>query len=129
MKKTATLSREAEIEHYKALKKTQKLSRVFAMPELANPSELLTKAEIDFFLQNGFLIKKGRLPADETGVAVKRIWQHLVKAVPTKTGARMTLDDPESCQPAVGNPAAPSPIGTLPRPSAHRTLRADRQTS
>lgn len=96
MKKTATLSREAEIERYKALKKTQKLSRVFAMPELANPSELLTKAEIDFFLQNGFLIKKGRLPADETGVAVKRIWQHLVKAIPTKTGARMTLDDPES---------------------------------
>jgi hypothetical protein len=95
MSKTATVSRssrDAEIARYRALKEKQKLSRVFEMPDLASPGEVLSRAEADFFMEHGFLIKKALLTHDLIEPAVDKIWDHLVKAVPAKSGSSWRLD-------------------------------------
>lgn len=88
MNKTATMSSDLETNRYLALKEKQKLSRVFEMPDLACPNELVCDAEIEFFMHNGFLIKPRLLSADKIEAGVRRVWTHLVKAVPLVDGAR-----------------------------------------
>lgn len=98
MAKTATLSREGEIARFKRIKKKQKLSRVFEMPTLAEPGKTLSHAEIDFFLENGFLIKERFLPDDRIDLAVDKVWDHLLAAVPSAPDADWQLrkDEPDS---------------------------------
>ena len=80
-------AREARI---KALRK-QKLSVVFEMPNLAVPGEVVSKAEIDFFRENGFIVKKGLLDPLRLESAMEKIWSHMLERVPVLDGTDWAL--------------------------------------
>ncbi len=70
----------------------QKLSRVFEMPDLTVPGEVLSRAEIEFFRDNGFLIKQQLLDQAKIDRAMDRIWPHLIDNVPTRDDSNWVLD-------------------------------------
>ena len=61
------------------------------MPDLTVPGELVSKAELDFFREYGFLVKKALLDPDKLEPALDRIWTHLLTEVPVKPGSAWTL--------------------------------------
>jgi len=81
-----------------ARRQRQKVSRVFSMPDMADPGVLLSPAEITFFKTNGFLIKERLLAEDAMREAMARIWTHAETALPRREGSnwRLARNNPES---------------------------------
>lgn len=75
----------------------QRVSAVFAMPDLSVPGEALSAAEAAFFVEHGFLVKSALLPKKRCDAALARSWTHLLEHVP--------LADAESWRPDPGAPA------------------------
>ncbi len=71
-------------------------SVAFEMPDLALPGEPLSAREIDFFVANGFLVKRGMLRREDLGPAMKRVWAYLADNVPMADG----FDPPTQADPA-----------------------------
>lgn len=73
-------------------------SRVCEPPDLSRPGKVLSEAEVEFFVRNGFVAKKRLLAADAVDDAVDRIWQHLLDRVPMDAAASRELrrDDPDT---------------------------------
>lgn len=73
-------------------------SRVCEAPDLSQPGKVLSEAEVEFFVRNGFVAKKRLLAADAVDDAVERIWQHLLDRVPMDAAAGRGLrrDDPDT---------------------------------
>ena len=73
-------------------------SRVCEAPDLSQPGKVLSEAEVEFFVRNGFVAKKRLLAADAVDDAVERIWQHLLDRVPMDAAASRGLrrDDPDT---------------------------------
>ena len=69
----------------------QRPSVVFEMPDLTIAGEVVSEAEMDFFCQHGFLVKKALLDPDKLKLALDRIWTHLLAKVPVKPGSAWTL--------------------------------------
>ena len=69
----------------------KKPSVVFEAPDLAVPGEVLSKAEVEFFVANGFLVKKGLLDDIRLAGALDRIWVHLLDRVPVDRQSGWTL--------------------------------------
>ncbi len=78
---------EDQIKRIKAQREKQKLSVVFEMPDLAVPGDVASRAEIDFFRKNGFLVKKGLLDPAKLAPAFDQIWSHLLEKVPVRHGS------------------------------------------
>lgn len=55
------------------------------------PRQVLSKAEIGFFADNGFLVKRSLLATDGLAAALARIWRHLLDRVPVDCRADWTL--------------------------------------
>ena len=93
--KSAAAARKARLA---AARAKQKLSVVFEMPDLAVPGEVVSDAEMAFFVDNGFLIKKGILDPDKLAAAMDLAWSHLLAEVPVLEGSQWQLDrsDPSS---------------------------------
>ncbi|HBP14981.1 MAG TPA: hypothetical protein DD457_07235 [Gammaproteobacteria bacterium] len=66
-------------------------SVVFEMPDLTIPGEVVSEAEMDFFCEYGFLVKKRFLDPDKLEAALDRIWAHLLAKVPVKPGTSWAL--------------------------------------
>ena len=58
-------------------------SRVFEMPPIGSPGTALTTAEVDFFVAQGFLVKRGLLDDRAVGEVLDAAWAHLLERVPT----------------------------------------------
>ena len=70
---------------------------VFEMPDLAVDGEPLAAREIDFFVENGFLVKRGLLASESLASALRRVWEYLADNVPMAGGASAPApDDPGS---------------------------------
>ena len=78
-------------EQLKAQRRKQKLSVVFAMPDLTLPGAIVSQAESDFFIENGFLIKSSLLDLSKLAPAMDRIWAHTIKRVPVLEGSGWAL--------------------------------------
>ena len=61
------------------------------MPDLTIAGEVVSEAEMDFFCEYGFLVKKRILAPDKLEAALDRIWTHLLAKVPVKPGSAWTL--------------------------------------
>ena len=57
-------------------------STIFEPPALAAPDALLSPAEVEFFVEHGFLVKKRLLHADAVDAALESIWGHILDRVP-----------------------------------------------
>ena len=66
------------------------------MPAIAVPGEPLSGAEIDFFVANGFVVKRGLIEHDALAAAMERIWAHLLDRVPIdrQSGWSLSPNDP-----------------------------------
>ena len=64
-----------------------KPSKVFQMPAIAVSDTTLSRREIDFFVDNGFLVKKRLLDSNLVHAAMDRIWSHLLAHVPMDAAA------------------------------------------
>ena len=81
----------------------QRPSVVFEMPDLTKPDEVVSEAEMEFFCEYGFLVKKALLDPDKLELALDLIWAHLLAKVPVKPGStwslsrddKQTWNDPE----------------------------------
>ena len=79
----------------------RKLSTVFEMPELVagSESEKLAREEIEFFVENGFLIKKNLIQDDDLmDRALTTAWNNVIKHAPLSDSSLDSLsrDDPQS---------------------------------
>lgn len=73
----------------------KKPSVVFDAPDLSVDGELVSQAELRFFVDNGFLVKKLLIDADALAAALDRIWAYLLAELPTAEGAVPPVpDDP-----------------------------------
>lgn len=86
-------SREEQI---KAQRRKQKLSVVFKMPDLTVPEEVVSRAEADFFKENGFLIKKSLLDPGKLAPAMDQIWAHTITQVPVLNDSGWALSREDS---------------------------------
>lgn len=79
-------------------KGTQKPSSIFSMPNIAGSEQLLNQKEIEFFIKNGFLVKEAFLDKKRVGSVMDMVWDHLLKTVPMKPGAKRQIsrEDPTS---------------------------------
>ncbi|MCZ6869759.1 MAG: phytanoyl-CoA dioxygenase family protein [Gammaproteobacteria bacterium] len=66
------------------------------MPDLAVPGEVVSKAEMDFFMKNGFFVKKGLLDPLKLAPALDQIWAHLLERVPVLEGSGWELSREDS---------------------------------
>ncbi len=82
-----------QIRRIKEQRARQKFSVVFDMPDLAEPGKLVSEAEVEFFKENGFLVKTNMLDPDKLTLAFDRVWEHLVAAVPVREGCAISRDD------------------------------------
>ena len=75
-----------------------KPSKVFEMPPIADAGKVLSRLEIDFFVDNGFLVKRGLLARDRVAAALKRIWADFLAHVPMDetTTAALAPDAPST---------------------------------
>ena len=64
-----------------------KPSKVVEMPAIAVSDTTLSRREIDFFVDNGFLVKKRLLDSNLVHAAMDRIWTHLLAHVPMDAAA------------------------------------------
>ncbi|MCY3840779.1 MAG: phytanoyl-CoA dioxygenase family protein [Gammaproteobacteria bacterium] len=65
----------------------KKPSVVFEAPDLARPGETVSAEEIQFFVDNGFLVKKRLIEAAAVEEALGKIWVYLRDQVPMAEGA------------------------------------------
>ena len=65
----------------------KKPSIVFEVPDLARPGESVSGAEIAFFVDNGFLVKKRLIDGHPLDGAVRKIWAYLRCNVPMSEGS------------------------------------------
>lgn len=61
------------------------------MPELATSGAVVSQAEIEFFKENGFLVKTRMLPAGQIDPVMDLVWAHLLSHVPMDTSSDWTL--------------------------------------
>lgn len=89
---------EARIRRLKEQRQKQKLSAVFEMPDLKEPGQVVSKAEMEFFKDYGFLIKQGLLDPARLAPAMDEIWSHLLENVPLQEESAWPLsrDDKET---------------------------------
>ena len=89
----------------------RKLSVVYAVPDLAVDGQPVSADEADFFVENGFFVKRGMLDAAAVDAALDATWAHLVDRVPVAEGADWTLrrDDPHSWRGPRWAPMPPVP--------------------
>lgn len=85
---------------------TLKPSKVFEMPGLAGESSALSRAETEFFIENGFLVKKGLLARERVEAAMERVWTHFLADVPMDeaTAAALKPDDASTWRDPVWGP-------------------------
>ena len=83
-----------------------KPSKVFEMPDLAAAGQVLSQREIDFFVDNGFLVKKGLLDTDGVTAAMERVWAHFLAHVPMDAAIAASLKphDPSTWRDPVWGP-------------------------
>ena len=60
----------------------KKPSAVFEMPDLTNAGQTLSAAERDFFVANGFVVKRDLIRQETLTDAMDRVWAHLLDRVP-----------------------------------------------
>lgn len=65
----------------------KKPSVVFKAPDLARPRETVSEAEIRFFVNNGFLVKKRLIERTAAEKALRKTWAYLRRHVPMDQGA------------------------------------------
>jgi|TARA_Y100000310_G_scaffold259790_1_gene268549 hypothetical protein len=73
---------EAYISWIKQLRKKQKLSLAYEMPDLVEPGQVVSNAEAAFFKDNGFIVKKGLLDPVKLASAVDKVWSHQLAKMP-----------------------------------------------
>ena len=75
-----------------------RVSEIFEPPSLAASGDTVSKAEIEFFKENGFLFKSGLIDRSAAAAALDQAWDALIKAVPPREGGIWTLrrEDRES---------------------------------
>lgn len=61
------------------------------MPDLSVPGAVVSTAEADFFMENGFLVKNRLLDPEQLAPALDRIWLHMLEHVPVLDGSGWTL--------------------------------------
>ena len=90
----------------------QRPSVVFEMPDLTIAGEVVSEAEMDFFCEYGFLVKKRILDPDKLEAALDRIWTHLLAKVPVKPGSAWTLsrDDKQTWKDPEWAEMVPHPV-------------------
>ena len=73
-------------------------STIFEPPALAASDAPLSSAEVEFFVEHGFLVKKRLLCANAVDAALERIWAHILDRVPVAldSGWQLRPDDPET---------------------------------
>ena len=72
-------------------------SDVFDMPELAEADAVVSPAEARFFIDNGFLVKRGLIEPGLLSEAMDRVWAHFDERVPVADGApAVDRERPES---------------------------------
>ena len=101
-----------------------KPSVVFEMPDLAQPGATVSDAEVRFFVDNGFLVKKRLIDEAALAAALDDIWAYLRRQVPMAEGAAPPApDDPSSwASPAWGS--MPPPDASGPRQGRQRLVAA-----
>lgn len=57
---------------------------------------VLSSQEVEFFKENGFLVKKGLLSQDSTAQALSESWDFLLKNIPVAATYRLCRTDPKS---------------------------------
>ena len=83
----------------------QKPSKVFEMPDLAEDERVLSRGEVEFFVSNGFLMKRRLLARKAVDEALDRAWAHLLEHVPMDATARsLTRGDPSTWRDPVWGP-------------------------
>lgn len=91
----------------------QQLSAVFEMPDLTEPGESLSAAEITFFKENGFLIKQGLLDTNQVSSALDAVWTHLVDHVPMADSQQLSRKNRASWRSPAWAPMPPHPTSGL----------------
>lgn len=84
----------------------KKPSQVFDAPDLSADGQVLSAAEIAFFIEHGFVVKKRLLASSAVDAALERIWRHLLENVPLADDGVLRQDDPSTW---VSPPWAPMP--------------------
>ena len=76
----------------------KRLSTIFEPPDLEVAGATVSKAEIEFFVENGFLFKRGVLDPTEADAAMDRVWDGLFEALAPaeKSGWMLKRDDPST---------------------------------
>ena len=82
------------------------------MPDLAAPGEVVSKAEAEFFTNNGFFIKKGLLDPAKLAPALDQIWSHLLEKVPVLKGSgwELSREDSRTWMNPQWSPMPPHPV-------------------
>ena len=91
----------------------RKPSKVFEMPDLAEAGQVVSAGEIEFFVANGFLVKRGLLARNAVAEALDQAWAHLLENVPMDPAApALTPGDPTTWRDPVWGPlSAPDKTG------------------
>ncbi len=123
----------AETERQKRLmaaRARQKLSVPFSAPSLAEQGTMLSTAEVDFFKENGFLIKERLVDEGRVQAELARTWAHLLRHVPSHPDTDWRLDpqDPSTWKDPQWAPMAPHPQtgyyeGRQPREAFGQTVK------
>ncbi len=86
------------MDHPETGRSRRKLSAVFEMPLLTTDAQSLNQSEVDFFKENGFLIKERMIGRDMVDSAMDRVWRHQLDVVPIApdTEWRLKREDPNT---------------------------------
>ena len=87
---------EDQIQRIIKLRDKQKLSVVFEMPDISTSCDTVSRAEIDFFKENGFFVKKGLLDPSRLSSALDKIWHHMLDKVAVLEGSDWQLSRDDS---------------------------------
>ena len=87
----------------------QQASIVYQPPPLAVPGVAVSAAEVDFFVANGFLVKRGLLDEAATELALDGAWAHLLDRVPRQPGWHLRREDPATWVDPQWAPLPPTP--------------------
>ena len=91
-------------------------SRVFDPPDLSLPGRALSRAEIEFFQEHGFVAKKALLESEALAEAMRRIWAHLLDRVPFDKSAERI---PRPRRPETWPDPAWAPMPPAPKAGPH----------
>ena len=72
------------------------LSKIYEFEDLSVSGELLSEAEIAFFKENGFLVKKQLVKASLAREALQHTWEYVLERIPvdSDSGWRLKPEDP-----------------------------------